>query len=146
MKGGGNTLRVQADIVSGAVHTPQAAPARPKNFLDKPLYTCYHIIMELKTENGSSFYVDPLSDILCCIYSELKPVICINLLKRKLFDTVEKLHTVFLLFEKDYKELPLTDHFQVHYIELEDARRPALDLLVFAGTSRLLRVGCWQSD
>ena len=53
------------------------------------------------------------------MYSELKPVICINLLKRKLFDTVEKLHTVFLLFEKDYKELPLTDHFQVHYIELE---------------------------
>ena len=53
------------------------------------------------------------------MYSELKPVICINLLKHKLFDSVEKLHTVFLAFEKDHKELPLTDHFQVHYIELE---------------------------
>ena len=53
------------------------------------------------------------------MYVELKPVICINLLKHKLFDTVDKLHTVFLPFEKDYKELPLTDHFQIHYIELE---------------------------
>jgi predicted transposase/invertase (TIGR01784 family) len=52
------------------------------------------------------------------LYSELKPVICINLLKDKLFTGVDKLHTVFLPFEKDYKELPLTDHLQIHFIEL----------------------------
>ncbi len=51
-------------------------------------------------------------------YVELKPVICINLLKFKLFDEIDKIHTCFIPFEKDNKNIPLTDHFQIHFIEL----------------------------
>ena len=51
-------------------------------------------------------------------YFQLKPVICINLLKFNIFDEIDKIHTCFIPFEKDDKTIPLTDHFQIHFIEL----------------------------
>lgn len=51
-------------------------------------------------------------------YTQLKPVICINLLKFKIFEDIDKIHTCFIPYEKDDKSLPLTDHFQIHFIEL----------------------------
>jgi predicted transposase/invertase (TIGR01784 family) len=51
-------------------------------------------------------------------YIQLKPVICINLLKFNLFKHLNKVHTCFMPYEKDLKKIPLTDHFQIHFIEL----------------------------
>lgn len=52
-------------------------------------------------------------------YDTLKPVISINLLKDKIFKQINKVHSVFMPFELEYKEKPLTDHLQIHYIELK---------------------------
>ena len=56
-------------------------------------------------------------------YDTLKPVICINLLKFKLFDNIDKLHTCFMLYEKDYKDIPLTDNLIIHFLELEKFKK-----------------------
>ena len=52
-------------------------------------------------------------------YSILKPVICINLLKFKIFKEIENAHTCFMVYEKDFKEIPLTDNLQIYFLELE---------------------------
>jgi len=51
------------------------------------------------------------------LYKELNPVICINLLNYKLFPETEKLHTCFLLKEKD-ENFMLTSHQELHFIEI----------------------------
>lgn len=51
-------------------------------------------------------------------YNTLMPVISINLLKGAIFEDIHKVHSVFMPFELEYKDKPLTDHFQIHYIEL----------------------------
>ena len=51
-------------------------------------------------------------------YPELKPVISINLIDDILFDkTDNKMHTCYLLKEKNSNKI-LTDHIQLHYIEI----------------------------
>jgi len=51
-------------------------------------------------------------------YWDLKPVISINLINFKLFDDMDRIHTSFSL--KDYKDpnLKLSDHLQMHFLEL----------------------------
>ena len=51
-------------------------------------------------------------------YPELKPVISINLIDDILFDKTDKrMHTCYLLKEKNSNKI-LTDHIQLHYIEI----------------------------
>ena len=51
-------------------------------------------------------------------YEELKPVISINLVNDFLFDkTDNRMHTCYLLKEKKSNKI-LTDHIQLHYVEL----------------------------
>ena len=51
-------------------------------------------------------------------YPELKPVISINLIDDILFDkTDNKMHTCYLLKEKNTNKI-LTDHIQLHYVEI----------------------------
>ena len=51
-------------------------------------------------------------------YPELKPVISINLIDDILFDkTDNRMHTCYLLKEKNSNKI-LTDHIQLHYIEI----------------------------
>lgn len=51
-------------------------------------------------------------------YPTLRPVICINLLDFLLFETTPKLHTVFSADERQRVEFRLTDHFEIHFLEL----------------------------
>ena len=51
-------------------------------------------------------------------YPELKPVISINLINDILFDkTDNRMHTCYLLKEKNNNQI-LTDHIQLHYVEI----------------------------
>ena len=51
-------------------------------------------------------------------YPELKPVISINLIDNILFDiTDNRMHTCYLLKEKNSNKI-LTDHIQMHYVEI----------------------------
>ena len=51
-------------------------------------------------------------------YPELKPVISINLIDDILFDKNDKrMHTCYLLKEKNSNQI-LTDHIQLHYVEI----------------------------
>jgi predicted transposase/invertase (TIGR01784 family) len=50
-------------------------------------------------------------------YSELTPVICINLLNFTLF-TENQPHSCFMLTEQKNRELVLTDHCTIHFLEL----------------------------
>ena len=51
-------------------------------------------------------------------YTKLKPVISINLIDDILFDKNDKrMHTCYLLKEKNTNEI-LTDHIQLHYVEI----------------------------
>ncbi len=51
-------------------------------------------------------------------YPELKPVISINLIDDILFDKTDKrMHTCYLLEEKNTNKI-LTDHIQLHYVEI----------------------------
>ena len=51
-------------------------------------------------------------------YSKLRPVISINLIDDILFDKTDKrMHTCYLLKEKNTNKI-LTDHIQLHYIEI----------------------------
>ena len=50
-------------------------------------------------------------------YDTLKPVICINLLKFIIFKGIDKIHTCFMIYEKDYRDIPLTDNLQIHFLE-----------------------------
>ena len=51
-------------------------------------------------------------------YPELKPVISINLIDNILFDiTDNRMHTCYLLKEKNSDKI-LTDHIQMHYVEI----------------------------
>ena len=51
-------------------------------------------------------------------YPELKPVISINLINDILFDKNDKrMHTCYLLKEKNSNQI-LTDHIQLHYVEI----------------------------
>ena len=51
-------------------------------------------------------------------YPELKPVISINLIDDILFDKTDKrMHTCYLLKEKNSNKI-LTDHIQLHYVEI----------------------------
>lgn len=51
-------------------------------------------------------------------YFNLKPVVCINLINFTLFENISKFHCLFLLTEKDDSEKILTDHLQIHFLEL----------------------------
>lgn len=51
-------------------------------------------------------------------YSELNPVICVNILDFILFKDLNKAHSCFLPTEKDETENVLTDDFQIHFFEL----------------------------
>ena len=51
-------------------------------------------------------------------YSKLRPVISINLIDDILFDKTDKrMHTCYLLKEKNTNKI-LTDHIQLHYVEI----------------------------
>lgn len=51
-------------------------------------------------------------------YSKLHPVITICLLRKPFFKDFTKAHNCFLIMEKDERSKTLTDHFQMHLIEL----------------------------
>ncbi|WP_449354769.1 Rpn family recombination-promoting nuclease/putative transposase [Virgibacillus natechei] len=50
-------------------------------------------------------------------YSELNPVIAINILNYKLFDQTERFHTSYHLYE-DEEQVKLTDVMEFHFIEM----------------------------
>jgi predicted transposase/invertase (TIGR01784 family) len=52
-------------------------------------------------------------------YHTLLPVICINILEFNLIEDLDKVHTCFLPIEKDNNDLILTDHLEIHFIELK---------------------------
>ncbi len=51
-------------------------------------------------------------------YTELNPVICINLMDFIMIEDLPDVHTCFLPMEKNNPEYALTDHFEIHFIEL----------------------------
>ncbi len=51
-------------------------------------------------------------------YTLLHPVVCINLMDFVLIPGSPKVHTIFYPVEKHNANLRLTDHFEIHYIEL----------------------------
>jgi len=51
-------------------------------------------------------------------YHTLFPVICINILEFNLIKDLDKVHTCFLPIEKDNLDQVLTDHLEIHFIEL----------------------------
>ena len=85
------------------------------------------VIIEIQTYSTKNFFERTLyywsknySNILKKgeDYPELKPVISINLIDDILFDkTDNKMHTCYLLKEKNSNKI-LTDHIQLHYIEI----------------------------
>ncbi|MBN2443826.1 MAG: PD-(D/E)XK nuclease family transposase [Spirochaetales bacterium] len=54
-------------------------------------------------------------------YALLKPVICINLVDGTLFPGIEKLHTCYVISEKDNPGFVLSDHLIIHFLEMEKA-------------------------
>jgi predicted transposase/invertase (TIGR01784 family) len=52
------------------------------------------------------------------IYANLKPVICINILQFDLIKELDSFHTCFLPYEYKNKDILLTEHFQLHFLEL----------------------------
>ncbi|MBN2440326.1 MAG: PD-(D/E)XK nuclease family transposase [Spirochaetales bacterium] len=54
-------------------------------------------------------------------YTLLKPVICINLVDGMLFPKINKLHTCYLISEKDNPDAILSDHLIIHFLEMEKA-------------------------
>ena len=85
------------------------------------------VIIEIQTYSTKNFFERTLyywsknySNILKKgeDYPELKPVISINLIDDILFDkTDNKMHTCYLLKEKNSNKI-LTDHIQLHYVEI----------------------------
>ena len=85
------------------------------------------VIIEIQTYSTKNFFERTLyywsknySNILKKgeDYPELKPVISINLIDDILFDKNDKrMHTCYLLKEKNTNEI-LTDHIQLHYMEI----------------------------
>lgn len=85
------------------------------------------VIIEIQTYSTKNFFERTLyywsknySNILKKgeDYPELKPVISINLIDDILFDkTDNRMHTCYLLKEKNTNKI-LTDHIQLHYIEI----------------------------
>ena len=85
------------------------------------------VIIEIQTYSTKNFFERTLyywsknySNILKKgeDYPELKPVISINLIDDILFDKTDKrMHTCYLLKEKNTNKI-LTDHIQLHYIEI----------------------------
>ena len=59
-------------------------------------------------------------------YTTLHPVICINLVNFKMFPDATKIHSCFMLLEKDNPEYLLTDHLEMHFIELKKYIQPGL--------------------
>ncbi len=51
-------------------------------------------------------------------YAELKPVICINILDFNLIKELDSFHTCFLPYEYQNRDILLTGHFQVHFLEI----------------------------
>lgn len=51
-------------------------------------------------------------------YGNLKPVICINILLFELFKELASFHTCFLAYEYKNKDILLTEHFQLHFLEI----------------------------
>ncbi len=52
-------------------------------------------------------------------YENLKAAICINIMDFNLFDDIDRIHNCFLLRELYDSEYVLTDHFMIHFIELQ---------------------------
>ncbi|AHC16502.1 hypothetical protein L21SP2_3162 [Salinispira pacifica] len=52
------------------------------------------------------------------VYSDLSPSVCINLLDFTLFPELSDFHSCFQITEKDHKEYILTEHLEIHFIEL----------------------------
>ena len=85
------------------------------------------VIIEIQTYSTKNFFERTLyywsknySNILKKgeDYPELKPVISINLIDDILFDkTDNRMHTCYLLKEKNTNKI-LTDHIQLHYVEI----------------------------
>jgi len=57
-------------------------------------------------------------------YGLLHPVICINIVDFLLIEKSPRVHTLFFAVEKDDRNLKLTDHFEIHYIELTKMKKP----------------------
>lgn len=51
-------------------------------------------------------------------YGTLKPVICIDILNFSLINAIDDIHSCFIIREQNHAQLALTDHFQLHFIEL----------------------------
>ena len=85
------------------------------------------VIIEIQTYSTKNFFERTLyywsknySNVLKKgeYYPKLKPVISINLIDDILFDKNDKrMHTCYLLKEKNTNEI-LTDHIQLHYVEI----------------------------
>lgn len=54
-------------------------------------------------------------------------MICINLVNFTLFENISKYHSCFLLTEKDDTDKILTDHLQIHFVELPKNKSEQLD-------------------
>jgi predicted transposase/invertase (TIGR01784 family) len=52
------------------------------------------------------------------IYADLAPSICINLLDFEIFPQLPGYHSCFQITEADAPEFALTEHLQIHFIEL----------------------------
>ena len=51
-------------------------------------------------------------------YSDLAPTICINLLDFEIFPQLPGYHSCFQITEMDAPEFVLSEHLQIHFIEL----------------------------
>jgi predicted transposase/invertase (TIGR01784 family) len=52
-------------------------------------------------------------------YELLKPVIFINLVDGTLFPHIKKLHTCFIITEKENPDFVLSDHLMIHFLEMD---------------------------
>ncbi len=99
-----SVLDVKAIDESGRMYDIEVQVAEQLDFVKRTLYYWAKNYSD-QLDKGEDYY-------------ELKPVICINILNFLLFDDIEKVHSCFLVKEKDIEDYVLNDHFQLHFIEM----------------------------
>ncbi|MBN2736542.1 MAG: PD-(D/E)XK nuclease family transposase [Spirochaetales bacterium] len=102
-------LDIKARDKHGRIYDIEVQSSGDRHFVNRSLYYWARLYSSQLTEGK--------------IYTQLRPTICINILNFEIFEETRKAHSCFLLFEKDNPELALSDHLQLHFIELPKLKK-----------------------
>ncbi|MDC7218869.1 MAG: Rpn family recombination-promoting nuclease/putative transposase [Spirochaetales bacterium] len=97
-------LDVKAKDSSGRIINVEVQVSKEESFAERSLY--YWALNYQKQLNEGE------------IYGELEPTVCINLLDFLIFPELEDFHTCFQITEKNQAEYILSEHLQIHFVEL----------------------------